>query len=859
MDTSDTLLTSTSCSLAENSYEKACNGSKPYLVPVVFDKEILEDRDQMECERTFACIIADNERPELSAPLESLSTEVCYSTNGRKIPDHVPDECDMVFICEDFEGEVYQYLCSKKFRVLGPPCVLSCAQRNQPLPNSMRPIYSCTMEGIIICFTGFKDKEELHDLCGLVHMMGASIRKEITSSVSHVVAHSVSGSKYKVAVGLGTPIMSEEWVHQCWKNRNDTTLFATGPEMMVYKQLPFTGCHIALLGFSEEETQHMREIAADNGAVTASLGDSGVTHLVVADSVEAQDVPPASSRVQVIKQQWFWESIQIEACADEALYQAKGHTPHPRRLRPRSSLNASLRSMGSVDLSLLEASLFSLCSPATGKGHGKREAKNVPSSDCPEDRARRHITSELLQTEKNFADILNIIVNIFQEPLERPQQRGGPILSHEDSKNIFGNTPEILAVHQRLVASLEEQMANWSETACIGRVLLEQADDFLRVYPPFVNFFEMSKEALHRCDKTYPRFHAFLKANESRPECCRQTLSELLITPVQRIPRIILLLQDLVKHTPASHSDHTPLQEAVESLKTVMNHINEDKRKTEGQMQMFEVLRDVEGCPATVLSSNRTFLRRLDLLDIGNPTKGTKGDPLALFLFSDSMEIARRRPPSSFSIKSSAKTFKHLEFLPFTHVRAVVNFGDRGDFINSFGLLVRWPEDPQEKLLVFRLGRDDPGQEDIVKQIAKLLANTNFSTDPDQFVVLCSSETLNSLCKSSLSSTTLRRALHGASKRVRRAFSGRQHRKSLSSMSIHLNLHGIGEENEPPDSPAADCMSLTSPNTSLSSSAPSLAFTPVASLRTPRAKRPALGRGVPSFSAADLSSLGTEV
>ena len=42
---------------------------------------------------------------------------------------------------------------------------------------------------------------------------------------------------------------------------------------------------------------------------------------------------------------------------------------------------------------------------------------------------------------------------IFQEPLERPQQRGGPILSHEDSKNIFGNTPEILAVHQRLVVS----------------------------------------------------------------------------------------------------------------------------------------------------------------------------------------------------------------------------------------------------------------------------------------------------------------------------------------------------------------------------------------------------------------------
>ena len=29
----------------------------------------------------------------------------------------------------------------------------------------------------------------------------------------------------------------------------------------------------------------------------------------------------------------------------------------------------------------------------------------------------------------------------------------------------------------------------------------------------------------------------------------------------------------------------------------VCSHINEDRRKTEGQMQMFEVLRDVEGCP----------------------------------------------------------------------------------------------------------------------------------------------------------------------------------------------------------------------------------------------------------------------
>ena len=151
-----------------------------------------------------------------------------------------------------------------------------------------------------------------------------------------------------------------------------------------------------------------------------------MTHLVVADRVEPQHIPPTPSRVLVVKQQWFWESIQIGACADEALYQAKvgewcvcvcvcvcvcsdacvvvcvwcvgvhvvwvcmcecagmyttsackhtcvycsppshqEHSHHLRRTRVRLSLNSSMLSANSIDISLLGASLFSLSSPAT--------------------------------------------------------------------------------------------------------------------------------------------------------------------------------------------------------------------------------------------------------------------------------------------------------------------------------------------------------------------------------------------------------------------------------------------------------------------------------------------------------------
>ena len=45
---------------------------------------------------------------------------------------------------------------------------------------------------------------------------------------------------------------------------------------------------------------------------------------------------------------------------------------------------------------------------------------------------------------------------MFMDPLEQPQQRGGPIITHGDIKGIFANIPDILAVHQRLVVRRED-------------------------------------------------------------------------------------------------------------------------------------------------------------------------------------------------------------------------------------------------------------------------------------------------------------------------------------------------------------------------------------------------------------------
>lgn len=52
--------------------------------------------------------------------------------------------------------------------------------------------------------------------------------------------------------------------------------------------------------------------------------------------------------------------------------------------------------------------------------------------------------------------------------------------------------------------------------------------------------------------KCYPKLHRFICTQESRPDVCAK-LNSLLITPIQRIPRYLLLLREILNYTPTNH------------------------------------------------------------------------------------------------------------------------------------------------------------------------------------------------------------------------------------------------------------------------------------------------------------------
>nr|XP_006134694.1 protein ECT2 isoform X4 [Pelodiscus sinensis] len=748
---------------------------------------------------------------ELLKALEEIKVPYIKMESIEEFGDSESPEFETVFIVADFQNSLLDNLYKFDGRVLGPPIVLHCAQKGEPLPFSCRPLYCASMLNLVLCFTGFRKKDELVKMVTLVHHMGGIIRKDFSSKVTHLVANSTQGEKFRLAVSLGTPIVKAEWIYKAWDRRNELDFCAADEEFRnEFKVPPFQDCVLSFLGFSDEERINMEEMTKMQGGRYMPVSDDRCTHLVVEENtVKALPFEPPK-KLYVVKQEWFWGSIQMDAKAGESMYlfekpespelkksvsQLSLSTPNSNRKRRR--LRETLaqlaretdmspfppRKRPSAEHSLSMGSLLDISntpesSIATGETPKSCAKPSKNSTPLPSKQsARWQVAKELYQTESNYVDILTTIIQLFQVPLEKEGQLGGPILAQEEIKTIFGSIPDILDVHAKMKEDLEDLMINWAESKSIGDVILKYSKDLLKTYPPFVNFFEMSKETIMKCEKQKPRFHAFLKINQAKPECGRQSLAELLIRPVQRLPSVALLLNDLKKHTADDNPDKGMLERAIDSLKEVMTHINEDKRKTEAQRLIFDVVYEVDGCPANLLSSHRSLVQRLETVALGDDLCD-RGEQVTLFLFNDCLEIARKRHKVISAFKSPhgqtrpPASLKHIVLMPLSQIKKVLDIRETEDCHKAFALVVRPPTAQNNLLFSFQMTTEEFPKEDWLKMLCRHVANTICKADAENLIYTTDPDSVDINTKD-VDSTLSRasRAIKKTSKRVTRAFS----------------------------------------------------------------------------------------
>lgn len=721
------------------------------------------------------------------------------------------------FILADFESQEFEELNKTGARLLGKPALLEYSESGI-LTYTRRPVFCQVMKDVILVFTGFRKKAEVSRLLKLVHYMGGSVKNEIKENVTHLLAYSSTGEKYQYAITFSIPVMGEDWVHAAWAHRDEAMARADTDAMAKYKLKVFQNLRIVLVGFPAEEQGQMEDLVEQNGGILTTLDDQQATHVVLEDQTVTEKPPDCPARAHVVKAEWFWTSIQMEACPNEKLHLfeemnlsnlvsprhmfSSPSTPGSRSRRRKrlretvqhlaqddsastlpSAPPASKRRSSVGDLCYLSADGSFLDDSAPTPNRITGSADQTPISPPPVDlrqlSARQRVFHELVKTECNYVSILDAIEKVIKVPLENNLQPGGPMLDAQEIRYIFGNLPPIHEVHTRMRNELLHLAHNWTDDASIGEIILKYSSDLEKAYPPFINFFENMKEMLQKIFTERPRFHAFLKIAQNKPECGRQSLQELLIRPVQRLPSMSLLINDILKHTEKTSQDHTALEQALDKIKSVMTFINDDKRKTEAKLKLFEIHNDIEMCPPNLVASHRMYMSKVDVTELSDSCSG-RGDTLTLFLFNDVLEICKKKSKYN-SIKSpgranlhslkSIKTYKHLEMMNLAHIKRIVDIRETEDCHNVFALIVR---SNQERLLTFTLLPDDINKSSFLKNLCRTVLNIVCRNDEENFLVSMDPHHLDIETSDVSLTNALSKALRFASRtgrKVSRAFS----------------------------------------------------------------------------------------
>uniref|UniRef100_A0A6B2L6W9 DH domain-containing protein n=1 Tax=Arcella intermedia TaxID=1963864 RepID=A0A6B2L6W9_9EUKA len=250
---------------------------------------------------------------------------------------------------------------------------------------------------------------------------------------------------------------------------------------------------------------------------------------------------------------------------------------------------------------------------------------------------RTRTAQELLETEGAYVRNLAIIIKKFQNPLMQIARTKKPIISLETIRTIFSSVEILFGYNSMLLDGLNQKMSRWHSQQTIADVFLYMAD-FFKVYTAYINNYKTSHHTLLKEAADNPKFAKYLDSVTNSSICSGQSLLSYLAMPVQRLPRYVLLLGELLASTPSTHPDFKNSTQAYEKITNVNNYLNEKKQLSEYQFKILSLLDTLVGTHVRLLIQPTRVLiydTEITWTDIKqNPTKTFKG---SLFLFSDAI------------------------------------------------------------------------------------------------------------------------------------------------------------------------------------------------------------------------------
>ncbi|KAI9221070.1 hypothetical protein BC828DRAFT_382044 [Blastocladiella britannica] len=260
-------------------------------------------------------------------------------------------------------------------------------------------------------------------------------------------------------------------------------------------------------------------------------------------------------------------------------------------------------------------------------------------------RNRAKAVAEIVTTEATYVEMLGDLIDLVVRPMrDAAKVAKKPILPADDIAKLFCNVEEIHHFHMTLLDGLRERHSLWSDDQKISDIFLTILP-YLKIYKLYMANYPTAMDTLTKLRASTGKAHAeankLIKLAQENPRFRGLGITSFMILPIQRVPRYIMLLEQLVHYTSEAHPDYNDLTRCVAEVKKLADHINEELRRFEASKKVMHIASRLIGRPSslpTLVTPARTLLREAD---IATPMLMAH-DKRTVFLFTDLLVVAKR-------------------------------------------------------------------------------------------------------------------------------------------------------------------------------------------------------------------------
>lgn len=251
---------------------------------------------------------------------------------------------------------------------------------------------------------------------------------------------------------------------------------------------------------------------------------------------------------------------------------------------------------------------------------------------------------EVIASERSYLRSLRVLIEHFMESSDLSNT-----LIVMDKKTLFSNILRIKEVSERFLKDLEERLDESIIISDICDIIHYHAQHNFPAYIDYVRNQIYQEKIYTNLMQSNTQFASVTTRLQEAPECQRLPFMSFLLLPFQRITRIKMLIENILKRTDVGTDEEQTASKALDSVSKIIEECNTQVGKMKQMEELIEINKILEFDKlkaVPIISQTRYLEKRGDFQEVNKGatflTLRSKFTPVYLFLFNDLLVIAKK-------------------------------------------------------------------------------------------------------------------------------------------------------------------------------------------------------------------------